>query len=136
MYVCIYVPYVHVCVRDCVIKQSSSEPYSPDYVQPVVSTFTLNPLTPIARGYEQISSGTCASRGLVTITSATECKEAVKALGRTVSSVRTSTSHLPPWGCYYDPSSGSTYVNTNAGNKNGRKATAQYQSVCAGETNV
>ena len=38
VYVCTYV-YV-----DCVIKQIGSEPYSPDYAQPVLSTFTLNPL--------------------------------------------------------------------------------------------
>ena len=41
-------------------------------------------LAPTGRGYEQISSGTCASSGLVTITEKAECEKAVKALGRTV----------------------------------------------------
>ena len=73
--------------------------------------------------------------GLETITEKTECQEALKALGRTVS-VGTTTALTTPWGCYYHPSSGNTYVNTNTENKENRKATKEYQSVCAGETNV
>ena len=78
----------------------------------------------------------CVWTGLVTITSTAECFEASKALGRTPL-VRTTSGNGSPWGCYYVPlSSKNTYVNTNAVNTAHRKATAAYQSLCAGETNV
>ena len=96
-------------------------------------------LTPTGRGYELITSGTCASRGLLTITATTQCKEALTALGRSVSRVGTVTSHAVVWGCYYyvnQHGARYAYVNTNTANKENRKATTAYQSVCAGETNV
>ena len=93
-------------------------------------------LTPTGRGYELISSGTCASEGLVTITTTTWCMEAVKALGRTVSKVYPTNAPKAPWGCYYHPSNKATFMNSNAANSASRKASAKYQSVCSGETNV
>ena len=141
MYVCKYAcaclcMFAHVCVRDCAIK-----PVQPGALQPALHATSIldlytQSLTPTGRGYEQISSGTCASRGLVTITDKVECFKASKALGRTVSRTGTTHKNDPPWGCYYEPASGHALVNINADNKANRKATVQYQSVCAGGTNV